>query len=260
MTKLLFVLACLVSLGSHAQSLKVMTYNIHHANPPSRAKDSLIDVAAIARAINSVKPDLVALQEVDVHTGRSGVSLNEAAELGRLTGMHYYFGRAMVYRGGEYGDAVLSRFPIADSMRYELPMPAGIPGETRVLCVIRVMFDNKQPLLFASTHLDQHRDEAARLLQAQTIVGILQRFTEPVILGGDLNAYPESRTLRTMDSVLTRSCTTGCPLTIPVDPPKRTIDYILYSPAARFESLSVRTVAETYASDHLPVIAEMRIK
>ncbi|HEY4110252.1 endonuclease/exonuclease/phosphatase family protein [Puia sp.] len=272
MLKLSFVFCCLVaglpgqtlwaqtSAGQTSRwtTLRVMTYNIHHANPPSRAKDSLIDLAAIARVINTAKPDLVALQEIDVHNSRAGVGVDEAAELGRLTGMHWYFTRAIDYRGGEYGDAVLSRFPIIDTLRFELPMPAGIGGETRDLCVIRVRLADNRPLLFASTHLDQRRDETARLLQAQTLAGIVRKFKEPFILGGDLNAYPESRTLQVMDSVLTRSCTTGCPLTIPVDPPKKTIDYILFTPAARFESLGVRTIAETYASDHLPVMAELR--
>jgi len=243
-----------------AQTIRVMTYNIHHANPPSREKDSTIDLPAVAKVINDAKPDLVALQEIDVCNARAGLNLNEAKELGRLTGMNYYFTRAIYYRGGAYGDAVLSRFPIKDTMRYELPPPAGVKGEIRSLCVVKVQLPGDKALLFASTHLDQYRDESSRLLQAATITGIIRSFTLPVIIGGDFNASPDSRTMGLLDAVLTRSCTTACPFTIPTVNPVKTIDYILYTPASRFESKTVKAIPETYASDHLPVIADLRLR
>lgn len=265
--QLFLFLGCLIGLdglggmGSvlQAQTIKVMTYNIHHANPPSKEKDSTIDLQAVAAVINAAKPDLVALQEIDVNNGRAGMDLNEAKELGRLTGMHWFFSRAIWYRGGAYGDAVLSRLPIQDTMRYELPIQPGARAETRALCMIKVQLPDGRQLLFGSTHLDQHRDEANRLLQARTIADVVKKFTLPCIIGGDLNADPESNTLSLLDSVLTRSCRTDCPLTIPTEHPVKTIDYILYTPAGRFVSRSVRSINETYASDHLPVVAELQI-
>ena len=76
--------------------LKVMSYNIHHCNPPS-AGDK-IDVAAIARVISKEKPDFVALQEVDVNTERSGKGSNQAKELAKLTGMNFYFQKPLTIR------------------------------------------------------------------------------------------------------------------------------------------------------------------
>ena len=245
---------------TRAQTLKIMTYNIHHANPPSRERDSTIDLKAVAAVINAAHPDLVALQEIDVNNARAGMDLNEAKELARLTGMSYFFSRAIWYRGGAYGDAVLSRYPVKDTIRYELPIEAGTKAETRVLCVVKVQLPGGKQILFGSTHLDQHRDESNRLLQARTIAGIVKSFTLPCIIGGDFNADPESQTLNLLDSALTRSCRSDCPLTIPTERPVKTIDYILYSPVAGFESLGVRSIHETYASDHLPVVADIRIK
>ena len=69
--------------------LRVLCYNIHHANPPSQP-DS-IDIGAIATVIRNQQPDLVALQELDVYTTRSGKTLHQAEELGRLTGMNAFF-------------------------------------------------------------------------------------------------------------------------------------------------------------------------
>lgn len=86
---------------SNSIKIKVFTYNIHHANPPSKV--GLIDLPAIAKVINESKADIVGLQELDVHTTRSGRELDEAVELGRLTGMHHYFVKAIDYAGGEYG-------------------------------------------------------------------------------------------------------------------------------------------------------------
>ncbi|MFN2440183.1 MAG: hypothetical protein ABR503_13355 [Chitinophagaceae bacterium] len=50
--------------------LHILSYNIHHANPLSRP--GIIDLQAIAQVIKQQTPDLVALQEVDVYTNRSG--------------------------------------------------------------------------------------------------------------------------------------------------------------------------------------------
>ena len=259
MKTLLIALIFTASLAQ-AQTLKVMTYNIHHANPPSKEKDSTIDLKAVAKVINDARPDLVALQEIDANNGRAGMDVHEAKELARLTGMYYFFSRSIWFRDGAYGNAVLSRWPIRDTMRYELPPPAGIKAEIRSLCMIKVRLPGGRQLLFASTHLDQHRDEACRMLQAQTIAGIVRTLKLPCIIGGDFNAGPDSAPLLMLDGVLTRSCRTDCPLTIPTENPVKTIDYILYAPAARFESHGVRTIHDTYASDHLPVLAEIQLK
>lgn len=82
--------------------LRILCYNIHHANPPS--KPGLIDLAAVANVIKQQAPDLVALQEVDVNTIRSGKTSNQAADLAKLSGMpYYYFAKAIDYEGENTG-------------------------------------------------------------------------------------------------------------------------------------------------------------
>src|SRR5690554_4929360 len=63
--------------------LKVLSYNIHVGNPPG--KPGVTDLKGIAKVINDSDADLVALQEVDVFTNRSGKNLDQATELARLT-------------------------------------------------------------------------------------------------------------------------------------------------------------------------------
>ena len=239
--------------------IRVMTYNIHRGNPPGQNAD-VIDLNATAAVIKSQHPDLVCLNEVDVHTKRSGVTLDEAQKLGELTGMHAYFAKAMNYDGGQYGDAVLSKYPIEQRFRYALPFK--ITGsEPRDIAMIKVKSGDKT-FLFATTHLDHLATEENRILQANTIVAdILPDLKLPLIIGGDLNAPPESETIRILSTKLTAGCKDkGCPLTFPYDAPKSTIDYIMVSSTEDFEFKSYKAVNGATASDHLPVIAEIILK
>ena len=101
-------------------AIRVLSYNIHHANPPS--KPGIIDIEAIAKVIAKESPDIAGLQEVDFKTNRSGRNSNQAAELARLSGMpYYYFAKAIDYDGGEYGLAILSKFPMEEMKSTHLP-------------------------------------------------------------------------------------------------------------------------------------------
>ncbi|TWV99325.1 endonuclease [Chitinophaga pinensis] len=234
-----------------------MTYNIHHANPPSRP--DVIDLDAIARVINAQQPDLVALQEVDVHTGRSGRDVHEAALLAAKTGMHAFFAKAIPYDGGEYGIAVLSRYPVKEGQAYALPSIPGVKAEPRALCTVTVTLPGGKQVMMASTHLDVTRNDSIRILQTKEIIRIAGKAGMPVILAGDMNAKEGSRAINILDSTFTRTCR-SCPFTIPVETPTRAIDFIMYSPSAAFQVAQHRVIDERYASDHLPVMATLIFK
>ena len=237
------------------KNIKVMTYNIHHCNPPLGGEQ--IDVAAIAKVINDEKPDFVALQEVDVNTERSGKGLNQAKELARLTGMNFFFSKAIDHQGGDYGVAVLSKFTIQDSVRFILPVDPVIEGETRTIAAITVEISKGKRIIFASTHLDLKEEN--RLTQAALIVKHFEKSGLPMILGGDFNATPDSKVIQFLDKSFTRSCK-ECAFTIPVDMPDRTIDFVMWKTDGTFKSVLTRVVNEKYASDHLPVVAELEVK
>src|SRR5438132_10415788 len=88
-------------------TIRVMTYNIH----VGIGMDKKLDLARIAGVINAHHPDLVGLQEVDRGVTRTG-RVDEIAELAKLTRMNYDFAFNLRYQGGQYGVAILSRFPI----------------------------------------------------------------------------------------------------------------------------------------------------
>lgn len=235
-------------------TLKVLTYNIHHANPPSRP--GTIDLDAIARVINEQQPDFVALQEVDVHTGRSGRDVHEANVLAAKTGMYSFFAKAIPYDGGEYGIAVLSRYPVKKGEAYALPSVPGVKAEPRALCTVTVTLPDGRPVTVASTHLDVTKSDSNRILQTKEIVRILGKAGTPVILAGDMNAREGSTAINILDSTFIRTCR-DCPFTIPVENPARAIDFIMYTPAAAFRVLRHQVISERYASDHLPVQATL---
>lgn len=246
------------------QSLRVMTYNIYGARATSPANAA--DLDAIAEVIRRQNPDFVTLNEVDVFTNRTGKDVHQARDLAEKLGMEWHFSKAIDRDGGEYGDAVLSKYPILEKRSYRLPCAAEQPGEDRSLCVIRVQIDGKD-LYVASTHLDHLSGDASRLVQATEIRRIRDTELEGnLILCGDLNAIPSSNVIATMTSFLTN---TG-PIdqyTFPSDDPSRKIDYIMYAPIEHFGVQNCQVVSRgdqqvggVDASDHRPVIADIRFQ
>jgi endonuclease/exonuclease/phosphatase family metal-dependent hydrolase len=239
-------------------SIRVVTYNIHHANPPSAG--SAIDVIAIANVIKQQNPDLVALQELDVNTTRSGSNLNQAAELGRLANMNYFFAKAINYAGGEYGVGILSKYPITSTSNTPLPTASGTNGEPRTLATANITLPDGKKIVFASTHLDAQAGDTNRVIQVNKIVELLQQEQAPVIIAGDFNAVPGTRVINALDAAFTRSCITGCGFTIPVNNPNKTIDFIAFKPSNKFKVLEHKVIDEKYASDHLPVLAVLQLQ
>jgi len=244
-----------ISSSSAPALIRVMAYNIHHCNPPS--KPGLIDVDAIVKAIKDQNPDLVALQEVDVNTGRSG-KFNQAEEIAKKLGMSFFFAKAIDHDGGDYGVAILSKYPISETKISRLPTQASTKGEPRVLATARITLPDGNIIRFGSTHLDAQKEDTNRELQIKEInrISVDEKF--PFIIAGDFNAAPGSIVINTLDQQFSRSCE-PCDFTIPVINPRKTIDFIAFTPKSKFASKSTYVVPERYASDHLPVLAVLQL-
>lgn len=240
-------------------SLSIMTYNIHHANPPSRP--GFIDLEAIAAVIKLQSPDIVALQEVDVYTNRSGKSINEAAELAKLSGMsHYYFAKAIDHDGGEYGVAILSKLPMEGMKNTPLPTAEETKGEHRTLATAVIRLTNGKQIIFACSHLDAQKSDTNRLLQINKITEILQHEKLPVVIAGDFNSTPSGKIINQLDKYFKRSCLTDCGFTIPANIPRSTIDFVAFKPFNQFTVTEHTIIDEKYASDHLPVKVVLNVQ
>ncbi len=225
--------------GSNPPQLRILTYNIHHG----QGTDGKFDLPRIANVIKSFNPDLVALQEVDRKTKRAS-GVDQAAELARLTGMNYAYGPAMKYSGGEYGEAILSRFPILEITNHILPWGDG--SEPRALLVVRVNSNELGEIVFCGTHL-AHDSEADRIEQAKKINELLVLFDDAgVILVGDLNSQPDSKPMKVLsEHWIDAAAATGIPQpTFPNVNPDRRIDYVLFKPTKPTENLQAVSPSE----------------
>lgn len=233
-------------------ALRVMTYNIHHCS----GSDSDITPQATARVIRAQRPDLVALQEVDVGTARVG-GRDLAAELASLTDMQVVFAKAMDYQGGEYGLAILSRYPVGKSTVVHLPGRAA--AEPRIALIVEIILPRRdEPLRMINVHLDHVGDETDRLAQSRAIAAQFGLSTIRTILAGDFNARPDSQTIRNIDSSFTDTSTDHSP-TYPSGAPQRTIDYIFVSRHPGWQVGNSTVPVESAASDHRPVVVDLTL-
>ena len=101
--------------GLSQTRIKVLTYNIYHGELASSPGKPNLD--SVAKLINKIQPDFVALQEVDSMTGRSerlyGKRTDLIKELAAKTKMFGYFGKALEFEGGSYGEGILSKTPLS---------------------------------------------------------------------------------------------------------------------------------------------------
>ena len=228
--------------------LRILSYNIHHAE----GVDGKLDIPRIAQVILSVDPDLVALQEVDKNTIRTG-KVNQDIELSRLTKMNSVFGSNITFQGGQYGNAILSKFPIIKNKNFLLPNVDS--GEQRGLLQSQIQISNKENVLFFSTHLDHRRSDTERLASAKAINQIISLDNKsPAILAGDFNDVPDSPTLKELGKVWLRT-NKKILRTIPASKPSRQIDYIFVQPKERWKIIESQVLDEDIASDHRSIFS-----
>lgn len=254
-----FALAAPDAPAGPAGSLRILCYNIHYG----QGMDGVYDVARLAEVIKAAKPDLVALQEVDVGVKRSG-RVHQAQRLGELTGMAVRFGPSQHFEGGLFGNAVLTRLPILDVQIHPLPYTEATPERTtypRGAIAVTVTAPDGKPLRFVSTHF-QHNVPEDRVAEALAINELFAAGDEGprTVLAGDMNAKPDEEPVRLLLERWTNATDDPPSPTVPVVNPVSRIDYIFFRPAVAFRLREARVIAETMASDHRPVFAELEIE
>lgn len=230
-------------------TLRVLTYNLHHGE----GLDKKIDLERIAKLIRESKADLVALQEVDRNVKRSG-GVDQPAKLAELTGMKAVFEKNIDLQGGQYGNAVLSRLPVQKHENHHLPL---LSKEQRGLLEVLVTIGPRK-LIFCATHFNEKPDSE----EQKASVAMLKDFVEkragtPMILGGDFNATPKTRTVTDLSRFLMSAMPADSKdlFTFPADKPDRLIDYVFYTPKTGLRCTEARVLPEPVASDHRPVLA-----
>lgn len=241
------------------QTIKVLSYNIFHGEHAYKKGEPNID--DIARLINEYKPDLAAFQEVDSATGRSEgiykIKTDFIAALAQKTGMYGFFGKAMNYDGGGYGEGLLSRKP-AKATVTTLPTPKG--GEPRALIYIDYTIAKNKKIIFAGTHLCHQYDEN-RVAQTEQINKEFSASKYPVILCGDLNFIPGKPPYVVLQSSWEDAAVLkGNPEnTFSSQKPFIRIDYAWLKKGFKWKVIDMQVLPYDY-SDHKPVLITLEIQ
>jgi endonuclease/exonuclease/phosphatase family metal-dependent hydrolase len=235
-----------------SRTVRVATYNIHRA----RGLDGRTRISRIAAVLASIDADIVALQEV---VGASPLRPGQAAELGAALAMGWVMATTRHLRTAQFGNVVLSRFPIRQHLQHDLTWKT---CEPRACQRVDVALDD-HTLHFYNVHLGtsllERRHQAARLA---TLVHD-RRVTGPKIVLGDFNEW--ARGLAT-DVLGERLQSVDLPThlrrrrTYPGFFPILHLDHIYFE--GHVEVLRVALPQDRMAkmaSDHLPLVADLRI-
>lgn len=234
-------------------NVKVMSYNIHHAE----GVDGVLDMERIARIIEEEEADIIGLQEVDNHWSERSDFQDQAKWLAERLGMFYVYAanldRDPLNEGEprrQYGTAILSKYPILHSENHPLTKIGNTEQRGLLEAAINVKGNH---LHFYNTHLAL--TTAEREIQMKEIIAIAGESKGPKVIMGDLNAVPESIEMQPMYAqYLDVFADQPEAYTYPAVNPTKRIDYIFTSTDVK----AVETeVLQTLASDHLPLTAEL---
>ena len=246
---------------------RIVTYNVHRCV----GADRRLDVKRVAAVLAELKPDIVALQELDVGRARTG-HVDQAHEIGHLLDMACHFHAALKVEEELYGDAILTCFP------ERLVKTGPLPGYDRIRALeprgalwVEVEIDGR-PVQIVNTHLGLVPRE--QQLQAHHLAGPewlgSPQCRDPLILLGDFNATSASVTYRTLcgglESARRLESARGLAprkrptSTFPSALPVLRIDHLFVSKSIRvtdvFAPFSPLTRA---ASDHLPLVMDFEV-
>ncbi len=242
--------------------LRLMTYNVHGC----MGVDKKIDVGRIAGVIAQSRPDIVALQELDVGRARSG-SEDQAHAIAARLGMTVHFNAALSVEEEQYGDAILTALPEKLVKVGALPTLGKIPrNETRGALWVSIEAEGRQ-LQVINTHLGLVPLEQQR--QAKCLVGEgwlgHPACLDPVVLLGDFNATSRYAAYKTLAGRLSdvqrvdgRRRGGRSVRTFPSRMPMLRIDHMFVSRCIEVLDIHAPDGAlARIASDHLPLVVDI---
>jgi len=242
-------------------TLRVMTYNVHSCI----GMDGKVDTGRIARVIARSRPDVVALQELDVGKDRSE-GVDQAHQIARLLEMEFHFHPAMHIEEEHYGDAILTHLPQRLIKADLLPGLAAKPKlEPRGALWVVVELHGREVQII-NTHLGLNAQE--RKAQVEALLGPdwlgHPDCRDPVIVCGDFNALPTSPVCRTLNKHLRDAQQVADDhrpqRTFPGRMPAVRIDHIYIGDGLEASTIEIPDSALVkVASDHLPLVADVRL-
>ena len=239
--------------GKRSVDLRIATYNIHR----SRGMDRRVMPSRIADVLREIDADVIALQEV-VGAGPSGSG--QAEEIGAALGMGWVMDPVRHLRQHLFGNVVMSRYPIVNHAQYDLSWRT---CESRGCHRADLDIGEGRLLHIYNVHLGTAVLE--RRYQAPRLAAFVHdhRVTGPKIILGDFNEWMRGLATRTLSSLF-KSIDIQAHLrrrrTYPGLFPVVHLDHIYYEGQVDVSRVDlVRTRRALMASDHLPLVADLRV-
>ena len=246
--------------GNDGERLRVATYNVHGC----RGMDARRSEQRIAEVIAMLDVDVIGLQELDLNRRRSA-GVDQAALIADQLGWHRFFHPALRREDEQYGDAILSRYPMKLRKAQELPsVTTRVCPESRAAIWMEIETPGGAVQVI-NTHLGLGRRE--RFMQAQLLAGPewlgSATTSDPLILMGDFNSLPSSPAFQILARQLrdVRTLVDPAPSlkSFPTRLPLLAVDHILVNEGFDVNSVRIVRNAETkIASDHFPLVADLR--
>ncbi|WP_370616601.1 endonuclease/exonuclease/phosphatase family protein [Mumia qirimensis] len=227
------------------ESTQVVAYNVRMGY----GMDGTFRPADVAEVL--LRTDVALLSEVDRGWYLNG-GQDHLAILERLLERDAVFAPAA---DPVWGDAVLSRIPVEETVGTPLPSHGAVTGAQALAARIPV---EGVPTWFVSTHLQPNdSDEGVREQTDDLAAAVRARLDDniPLVLGGDLNTVPGSPSYEVLLDLGLVDALDGEGPTSPADAPARQIDHLLVTPDL---APSYPVVGTSQASDHLPVLVTIR--
>lgn len=226
--------------------IKVVTYNIHRGIN----KSNKLDLDGVTEVIMDIGADIVALQEVERFSIRTGFK-DQIGYIAEKLSMNYAYGKSINILNGQYGNAILTRYPIEE---YEVKQLYS-EGETRTLLRVALSINGSRIQVY-NTHLGLNSSEREK--QIREIIDITAN-ADNYILAGDFNSAVDKLdavTGKLKDAALYDVNKYRIPTFDNGDITER-IDYIFLS--EKFKIVGYE-VLKSDASDHYPVTVVVKLE
>jgi len=229
------------------QEATVATYNVHRWTGVNGR--GAIDPARAGFVISELDADVIALQEVL----RPYDEEDPLTALCSALGLHFVYATTRVHKRGEQGNAILSRFPIETCSVLDI-------SHSRIekRGVLAAQFgDSERSFSVIATHLSLVDRTRAR--QVHSLLQHPELNSGPAVLLGDMNAWRKCKATRRLDDEFSRHHNHKWPPSFPAPRPVLALDRIYSVNVEVKEVYAHNTPSSRRASDHLPVVARVRI-
>lgn len=224
--------------------------------------DGRIRPSRVAEVLRELGADVVALQEVaSLRDGRR--EQNQAQYLADAVGLEFYLGETRKWRGAVYGNVILSRYPVKETKVFDLTASRREPRGC-IRCDLEIA-PHKVVHLF-NIHLGTgylERRRQARLLMSKEVL-LAQDLKCPRLVVGDFNEWTQglvSRTLQREFESVDIKLHLNRKRTYPGMLPMVHLDHMYFDRELVLEEFLLhRSRMALIASDHLPLIAEFRLR